>query len=164
MNEQEIPNSAWKEKLMAEYANVEMNKQATHENMKTLATRIELEEEIAYKQDQLERLKQPYLDKILECEQRQTGIKDELVKRWDIEDKTFKCDVGTATLRTTKSLHIRNKAKLIEFLSLNKKLSEYVKAFDTSKLRKIRESELIGNDVIDWCEKKSMVIIVKESE
>jgi len=164
MNEQEIANSAWKEKLIAEYANVERNKQATHENVKTLAARIELEEEIVYKQDQLERLKQPYLDTILECEQRQTGIKEELVKRWDIEDKTFKCDAGTATLRTTKSLVIRDKNKLIDFLSLNKKLTEYVKAFDTSKLRKIRETGLIGNDVIDWDEKKSMMISVKESE
>ena len=162
MNEQ--PKQDWKEARIVEYAHTESEKVQTQKNMMLLPEVIELEEEIAYKQDQLCHIKELYLDRILKCEQLQTGIKQELVEKWDIEDKTFECDTGAATLCITKSLNIRNKEKLISLLGIIGKLPEFVKSFETAKLRKIKDAGLLDNEIASWNEKKSIAISIKEAE
>ena len=104
----------WRTAQIGEYAQAEAEKIQTQRNMTKIPEVIELEKDIAYKQDQLKHITQTYFDKILQCEQLQTDIKAALVDSWgDAEDKTFECATGTATLRTTKSLHIRSKEKLV---------------------------------------------------
>lgn len=104
-----------------------------------------------------------YFKNIKAAQQQQAGIKLELVDTWgDTEDKTFECPAGTATLRTTKSLHIRSKEKLIEFLTTIKKLPEFVKTFETAKLRKIMDAGLLERDIATWDEKKSIAIKIAE--
>ena len=151
----------WKEARINQYTLAEGAKQEIQNNMTELPEIIELERGIAYKQDQLRHIKQPYLDKILECDQLRTGIKLELADKWDVEEKTFECNAGSATLRTTRSLIIRNKQKLIEFLALNKKLSEFIKSFEITKLRKIKDAGLLESEIATWDEKRSISISIK---
>lgn len=158
------PVANWKEVKIAEYSELEHEIGAIACEMATDKDLSKLTLERNKLSKAIIMMQSLYTLQIEAKQQTQAGIKAELIDNWDVTGKTFECDAGTATLRTTKSVRIRSKAKLIDFLSLNKKLTEYIKAFDTSKLRKIKEAELIGSDVIDWDERKSVAISVKESE
>ena len=152
-------NQNWKAESIAKYAQTEAVKlQILHDI--TLDTEIGLlSARLAKTEAELTTKKQPYLDKILECEQLQTGIKAELVDAWGTtEDKTFECTAGIATLRTTKSLHIRSKEKLVAFLELNKKLTDFIKNFEITKLRKIKDAGMLEDEICTWDEKKSVAI------
>jgi len=106
-----------------------------------------------------------YLKNIEAAQQQQAGIKLELAETWsDTEDKTFECDAGTAILRTTKSLHIRSKEKLVAFLELNKKLTEFIKSFEITKLRKIKDAGMLEDEIATWDEKKNVAIKLAEAD
>ena len=105
-----------------------------------------------------------YLKNIDAAQQQQAGIKLELVETWsDTEEKTFECDAGTATLRTTKSLNIRDKEKLVAFLELNKKLTNFIKSFEITKLRKIKDAGMIEDEIATWDIKRNVAISIKET-
>ena len=105
-----------------------------------------------------------YIKNIEALQQQQSGIKLELVDTWgETEDKTFECDAGTAILRTTKSLNIRSKEKLIAFLDLNKKLTEFIKSFEITKLRKIKDAGMIEDEIATWDIKHNVAISIKET-
>ena len=105
-----------------------------------------------------------YIKNIEAAQQQQVGIKAELVETWgDTEDKTFECPAGIATLRTTKSLHIRSKEKLVAFLELNKKLTEFIKSFEITKLRKIKDAGMIEDEIATWDIKRNVAISIKET-
>ena len=155
----------WRTDKIVEYARAEADKIRTQKNMTEIPEVVELEEDIAYKQEQLKHIKQTYLDKIFQCEQVQTDIKAALVDGWKAtEEKTFECDAGTATLRTTKSLNIRDKEKLVAFLELNKKLTDFIKSFEITKLRKIKDAGMLGDDIATYDEKKSIAIQIAEAD
>ena len=123
---------------------------------------------LALERDKLDKLiiekgKQHILN-IDAAQQQQTGIKLELVDRWYGEEKTFVCPAGTATLRTTKSLKIQSKEKLIDFLVLNKKLVDFIKSFEITKLRKIKDAGMLEDEVATYDEKKSVAIKITEAE
>jgi len=105
-----------------------------------------------------------YIKTIEAAQQQQIGIKSELVEKWDIEEKTFECAAGTATLRTTRSLHIKSKEKLVEFLATIHRLPDFIKSFETVKLRKTKDAGLLGDEIATWDEKKSVAIKIAEAE
>jgi len=113
----------------------------------------------------IKELEEPFRRNIQAAREQQTGIKAELVDEWlSTEDKTFECNAGTATLRTTKSLHIRNKEKLIAFLKLNNKLIEFIKSFEITKLRKIKDAGLLDDEIATYDEKRNIAIKITEVE
>ena len=146
----------WKEGLIAEYARIE-NEIATETNeMVTDPDLIKLMKEQAKLNDMIALLKGTYSKNIEVAQQQQAGIKLELAE---------KCSAGTATLRTTKSLHIRSKEKLVAFLELNKKLTDFIKNFEITKLRKIKDAGMLEDEICTWDEKKSISIsLTKEAE
>ena len=163
MNEQRVQN--WKAELIVEYAQLE-NKIATETHkMDTDPNLDALLRDQATLNAEIKLAKEIYTKNIEAAQRQQAGIKAELVDSWlSTEGKTFECNAGSITLRTTRSLIIRNKQKLIEFLTLNKKLSEFIKSFEITKLRKIKDAGLLENEIATWDEKKSISISIKEVE
>ena len=164
MNEETAYTSNWKEEVIAEYARLEkkINKFISLKNSDPEINRLALERDKLNKKI-VEMGKQSILN-IDAAQQQQAGIKLELAEKWDIEDKTFECAAGTATLRTTKSLHIRSKEKLVAFLELNKKLTEFIKNFEITKLRKIKEAGMLEDEIATWDEKKNVAIKIAEEK
>ena len=155
----------WKETRIVEYARLgEAIEWETYE-MDQDSTLRQAIEDYQGLGELVKQAKSGYLTKIENMQQQQAGIKLELAEKWNIPEKTFECNAGTATLRTTRSLIIRNKQKLIEFLTLNKKLSEFIKGFEITKLRKIKDAGLLENEIATWDEKRSISIsLTKEAE
>ena len=98
------------------------------------------------------------------AKQGQVDLKAKLLSVWGTGDKTFKCPVGTATLRATRSLQVKDKGKLIEFLTTLRKLPEFIKSFEIAKLRKIKDAGLLEDEVAAYDEKRSVTISINEVE
>lgn len=105
-----------------------------------------------------------YRKTIEEAKHQQADLRGELVNNWSTKDKTFKCPAGTATLRTTRSLQVKDKGKLIEFLSTLKKLPEFIKSFEIAKLRKIKDAGLLEDEIVTYGELRTVVISIKEED
>lgn len=119
--------------------------------------------------DNLKFLLAPYEAKTSELKRGQDEIKEELKTIWNSEEKTFKCAVGTATLRTTKSLVITDKANMIQRLSeiLTGHFIEacvYIKTFDLTRTRKLKDAGLIDDKIAHYEEKQNVVIKVAEED
>ena len=153
----------WKEQRIAEYAQLENEIILEKHEMVTDPDLINLMKELAKLNDMIALAKGIYTKNIEAAQQQQAGIKLELAERWDIEDKTFECDAGTATLRTTKSLNIRSKEKLVAFLELNKKLTDFIKNFEITKLRKIKDAGMLEDEIATWDIKHNVAISIKET-
>lgn len=159
----EIPKN-WKEGLIAEYARLENEIAIEMNEMGTDPDLIKLMKEQAKLNDMIALAKGIYAKTIETARQQQVGIKAELVDRWlSTEDKSFECGAGTATLRTNRSLVIRSKVKLIEFLVLNKKLVDFIKTFDIVKLRKIKDAGMLGDEIATYDEGQSIAIKLAEA-
>ena len=153
----------WKEKRIAEYAKLEKEITTDMQDMGDdqglnglIAKRERLTEIIKISQ-------KVYLGHIEEAQQRQAVLKAELADGWDIEDKTFNCPAGTATLRTTRTVKVESKSKLIVVLATINKLSDYIKSFETPKLRKLKEAGLLDDEIASWNEKRNVSIRVMEA-
>jgi len=89
-------------------------------------------------------------------------IKDKLMKDWDIEGKKYKCDLGSATLRTTKSLIITDNWALIdrlaEILDDKRKAFDCIRTFDQAAIRKYMDVNLIPGHIAHYDEKRNIVI------
>lgn len=154
----------WRTDRIAEYARLENEISIEMSEMRNDPELIKLMIEQAKRNDMVALLKGTYVKNIEAFQQQQAGIKLELVDTWgDTEEKTFECPAGTATLRTTKSLHIRSKEKLIAFLELNKKLTEFIKSFEITKLRKIKDAGMIEDEIATWDIKRNVAISIKET-
>ena len=155
----------WRTDRIAEYARLENEIVLEMNEMGADPDLVKLMKEQAKLNDMIVLAKGIYAKNIEAAQQQQVGIKLELVDTWgDTEDKTFECPAGTATLRTTKSLHIRDKVKLINFLELNKKLTDFIKSFEITKLRKIKDAGMLEDEICTWDEKKSVAIKIAEAE
>ena len=149
----------WRTDRITEYALLESNKKGLERCFDEDTDLNKLRDELRTVLDKIERAEKPHLASIDAVKQQQAGIKLELVDTWGAtEEKTFECGVGTATLRTTKSLNIRNKEKLVAFLELNKKLTDFIKSFEITKLRKIKDAGMLEDEICTWDEKKSVAI------
>lgn len=155
----------WKAERIVEYVKLEKQKADSEyllnndpKIVELIQKRILLDQDIAV----LEELPR---HSITVAEQQQAGIKLELAEGWDVfADKTFECDAGTATLRTTKSLNIRSKEKLIDFLTTINKLPGFIKTFEITKLRKVKDAGLLGDEIVSYDEKKSIAIKIAEGD
>lgn len=155
----------WKEGLLVEYAILETDKKAMERRFDEDAELNKLRDELRIVLDRIEEAEKPSRASIEAIKQQQAGIKQQLVEDWGTnDDKTYECDAGTATLRTTKSLNIRSKEKLIDFLVLNKKLVDFIKTFEITKLRKIKDAGMLGDDIATYDEKKLIAIKLTEAE
>lgn len=158
-------NQNWKAESIAKYAELEAYRKSIENDLANNSTINKLNEELETARTKLIEAEKPYYERINGFLQQQAGIKLELVDTWgDTEEKTFECDAGTATLRTTKSLNIRSKEKLVEFLAILGKLPEFIKTFETAKLRKIKEAGLLEDEVATWDEKRSIAIKIAEAD
>ena len=156
MNEQ--TKQDWKAEMITAYARLENGIAIETHEMDTDAEINKLLKEWEKLGKMIEQGKRIYFDNIAKARQQQAGIKLELAEKWGIGDKTFECDAGTATLRTTKSLNIRSKEKLVAFLELNKKLTDFIKSFEITKLRKIKDAGMLEDEIATYDEKKSISI------
>lgn len=148
----------WKEQRIAEYAHLENEIALEMHEMGTDPDLIRLMKEQAKLNDMIALAKGIYAKNIEAAQQQQAGIKLELAEKWDIDEKTFKSDIGEIVLRTTRSLVIQDKDKLIGFLQTIKKLNECIRNFDISKIRKFKEVGLIENEIATWSEKYNISI------
>ena len=149
----------WRTDIIAEYVRLENDIAIESHEMDTDPELNRLLKEWEKSGKMIEQGKKIYFDNISKARQQQAGIKLELVETWgDAEDKTFECPAGTATLRTNKSLNIRSKKKLIESLMQINKLSDFIKSFDITKLRKIKDAGLLEDEIATWDEKKNVAI------
>ena len=146
------------EKQITEYARLEREIAIEVHGMDTDPALIQLTEQRNKINEMIEVGEGIYTKSIDEMWAQQTNIKEELASNWDTEDKTFKCDAGTATLRTTRSLHIYDKKRLIDFLTTLGKLPEFIKTYEIAKLRKIKEAGLLDDSIANWDETKTVVI------
>jgi predicted RNase H-like nuclease (RuvC/YqgF family) len=154
----------WKEKSIAEYAKLEKEKAKITQDMNSDPRLSDLEQNFENLKTEIEELKASYTEEITRLEEEQKFIKARFAEKWDINDKTYKCNHGIATIRTIKSLQIRSAEKLIEYLAMIKKLPEYVKSFDITKLRKIKEAGLLDDEIAIWDEKQSISIKLNDEE
>lgn len=148
----------WKEDAIIEHNRLKkeiqklLNDRAKNENLVRLhAQKAELEKEIRM-------WELPYEQQLDDFGSQNQIWREKLIKEWDIEDKTFKCDAGSATIRTTKSLKIKDKKGLINLLQKIDKLAETIKTWDLTYLRKLADVKLIEEDIVEYEEKQNVVI------
>jgi len=154
----------WKELRIAEYAQLENEINIETHELVTDPEMSRLIKERTMLDAEIEEVGAIYDKNIKAAQEQQAGIKLELTENWDIPEKTFECTAGVATLRTTKSLHIRSKEKLVAFLELNKKLTEFIKSFEITKLRKIKDAGMLEDEIATWDEKKNVAIKLAEAD
>jgi hypothetical protein len=154
----------WKEERITEYAKLENEIAIETHELITDPERNRLIKEKLLLSARIEEVEKIHHKNIEAAQQQQAGIKVELIDKWYSEDKTFECAVGTATLRTTKSLHIWNKEKLIDFLVTINKLSNFIKSFEITKLRKIKDAGMLEDEIATYDEKKNVAIKITEVE
>lgn len=100
---------------------------------------------------------------IEEAKRKQDVITMELKEKWDIDGKTFKSDMGIATLRTTRSLEVDNKEMLISILQKIGKLTQCIKTWDLTYLRKLADVGMFkidvgGANIVYYDERKNVII------
>ena len=155
----------WKEGRIAEYAKLEREIDTKLHEMEIDPQLNKFLQEQAALNLKMEAAKAKFLKNIEAAQQQQAGIKQELAEKWGIkEDKTFECRAGKATLRVNRSFVIRNKEKLIDFLTLNNKLIDFIRTFDISKLRKIKDAGMLGDEIATYEETKTIAIKLTEAE
>ena len=95
-----------------------------------------------------------------ELQEKQDSIREQMIKEWDVTGKTYTCDIGSVTMRTTKSLIILSKEKLVDFLSKTGKINEAISRFDLRVLRRFKDAGLL-EDCTDYEEKKSVQVKIE---
>ena len=154
----------WRTDRIVEYARLENEIAIEMNEMGTDPDLIKLMREQAKLNDMIALTKGVYTKTIETARQQQKGIKSELEESWgDTEDKTFKCDAGTATLRTNRSLNIKSKEKLVNFLATLNKLPDFIKTFEITKLRKIKDAGLLDDEIASYEENPSVAIKITEA-
>ena len=154
----------WRTDQIAKYARLENEIAIGMNEMGTDPDLIKLMREQAKLNDMIALAKGFYTKTIETARQQQKGIKMELEDSWgDTEDKTFTCDAGMATLRITKSLQIKSKEKLVNFLATLNKLPDFIKTFEITKLRKIKDAGLLDDEIASYEENPSVAIKITEA-
>lgn len=154
----------WKAERIVEYSRLETEIATEMNDMGTDPDLVKLMKEQAKLNDMISLAKGIYVKNIEAFQQQQAGIKLELAEKWDTEEKSFTCDAGMATLRITKSLQIKSKEKLVNFLATLNKLPDFIKTFEITKLRKIKDAGLLDDGIASYDEKKSIAIKITEAE
>jgi hypothetical protein len=150
--------TSWKDELISfcnalqkEKADLEQERAEDQEIVNTKLTM----EKVAAKISELER---PYTDQISELTEYIEKEHERLIGGWDITDKTYVCEMGTATLKTTKSLKISDKKRLIAVLLNIDKLPESIRSWNLSYLRTLKDVDLIEDSIAFYEEHQNVVI------
>jgi len=150
--------SDWKEELITQYIDLQKERvtleQARAEDQEIKNVELTMKKVV----DMLSALEQPYSTKLLDITQGIEKIKEALIDGWDITDKTYECDGGLATIRTTKSLNIIDKKGLISVLLSISKLPEAIRSWNLSYLRKLKDVDMIEDAIADYDEHQNVVI------
>jgi hypothetical protein len=104
------------------------------------------------------KLEQPYKDEITEITEGIEKMHERLIEKWDITDKSYACERGVATLRTTKSLKISDKKRLIAVLLNIDKLPEAVRSWNLTYLRNLKDVDMIEDSIAFYEEHQNVVI------
>jgi hypothetical protein len=107
---------------------------------------------------ELDELSKPYNAKIDDIDVRIEEIHESFVKNWDIIGKTYECEAGTVTLRTTKALKIVDKKRLITTLLDIGKLPEAIRSWNLSYLRKLKDVDMIENAIAHYDGHQTVII------
>ena len=148
----------WKEEAIAKYAELEAQKKVVivtmleDNDLKT--ARISVENAAAH----LSAFEEAYIAKIGELNVEIENVRLALQKDWDIEDKTYKCEAGVATIRTTKSLCVLDRHSLMANLVNLNKLPESIRSWDLTLLRKLKDVDLIPDEQACYEERQNVVI------
>jgi hypothetical protein len=154
----------WKAVRIAVYLALAYEKRLVEEEMRKNPSLLRLKKEIEKLEEQQEMQVSRYKRELVDYDTKMRSIQDELVEGWNIDAKTFKCDVGSATMRTTRSLKIDNKEKLIIALQKMGKLTRTITTgWDLTYLRKLADSGLFDVDVgemniVHYDEKRNVII------
>lgn len=153
----------WKEGMIEAYHSLEREKERVEYNMVNNLTLSKFRLEIKDIESEIEIKEGPYKVVIVELNAQMQKIREDLIERWDSEDKSFKCGAGSATIRTTRALKIDNKEMLISILQHIGKLTQCIKGWDLTYLRKLADAGLFDADVgetniVHYDEKKNVVI------
>jgi hypothetical protein len=118
--------------------------------------------EIETSKEQLSALESGYKAKIHSYEAQMEDLKEQIKQNWDIEDKTFKCQKGSAAVKTTKSLIVTSKSGLIQRLTAifedATKACDCIRTFDLSAIRKYMDADLIDEKIAHYNKKQNVII------
>ena len=153
----------WKEERITKYLNLENEKKGIEKEMDEDKTILDLQrkaDKIALK---LQINKKEYKEEIANLDLAMCDLKDQLDVNWDLDNKTFKCVVGSATMRITRSLKIDNTEELINILEKIGKLTKCIKSWDLTYLRKLADAGLFDGEKMEekithYDEKRSIII------
>lgn len=148
----------WKEELIADYIKLQRERVALEreraENQEIKNVELTMKKVV----DKLSTLEQPYSDKLLNITRAVEKIHETLIQDWDITEKTCEYDIGTATLRTTKSLNIVDEKRLITVLLSIDKLPEAIRSWNLSYLRKLKDVDMIKDAIAHYDEHQNVII------
>lgn len=148
----------WKEEMIADCISLEARKVRLEDERREDIGIKNVETLLKKAVGTISELEQPYNDKIGAIDARIKDLHDTLVTSWDITDKTYECEVGTATLRTTKALKIGDKKRLIQVLLNIDKLPEAIRSWNLSYLRKLKDVDMIEDTIACYDEHQNVVI------
>ena len=148
----------WKEELITEYIKLQKKRVVIEQERAEDQEIKNVELTMKKVGDALNMLEQPYSTKLLNITSAIETIHETLINGWDIADKTCDYEIGSATIRTTKSLKVIDKKGLIQTLVGLGKLPEAIRSWNLSYLRKLKDVELIADTVAAYEEHQNVVI------
>ena len=157
--------------LLLEYKTESERQAQALSNTERLQISMDEDPEIRAAQLHLDILKEPYLSKmrgeekiLKDVDECIAAIKDTITKGWTLGTKEYKSATGSITMRTTKSLIVTSKEKVVEVLRTNGKVSEGIKTFQLTFLRKLKDVGILPDDAAHYLPKQSVVIVLKKGE
>lgn len=117
-----------------------------------------MESDAAKLKYELDAREKPYLTVSNNAAERQNVIRTTIAEQWTLPTKTYRSSVGTVTLRITKSLIVKSKAKIVDFLVKNNIVEAGVSKFDIRFLRKFKDDGLIEDDAAQYEESRNVTI------
>lgn len=156
----------WKEEVIVEYHTLQEQRavvaHAQADDIELKNARLAMEKAIAM----FSALEEVYNDKIGEINAEIEVVRTTLQTKWDITEKTFDCNAGRATIRTTKSIVITDKGglldRLTELFGDRRKAYACIRTFDLPAIRKYMDVDLIAGHIAHYDEKKN--VIIKDAE
>jgi hypothetical protein len=94
----------WKAVKIGVYLALEHEKRLVEEEMRNDPSVLQLKKEIEKLENQQEIQISGYKRELVDYNTQMRRIQDELVEGWDSEGESYKCDAGSATIRTTRGL------------------------------------------------------------
>ena len=148
----------WKREKIGDYralsAIVAGQKQSITED-----NRIEkLKNVITSANEEIQKLSKDREATISEAIKEQRMIKMELLDHWDIDKKTYACDMGSATLRTTKTLEINDQNAILIWLFKLERLESAIRTLDTTYLRKLKDADMIPDSMAYYDSRTNVAI------